>query len=264
MSAQGGRGGCRRDPRHDQGEPPAGRIGDLPALRHLVRAGATCPRRPSPPDRRPRRPCGPTRGTLPAKPGVETGHRCRNDRGGISRHASPWGTASPVRSACWHAAQTPISPPSGAGRTSTAGASRQRSQIEPTRGAWAPWSRTARWVTRRRRAAVNASWRDGAAGWACRHPAAPARSAGAAPCTPDSRPTTRSCARPSGRFPSSHMPCPPLPRRLFAVDLGSHHSMKRQRLATCLWTARAAWTGKLAWPGGPASEQARVSGRLSV
>jgi len=118
--------------------------------------------------------------------------------------------------------------------------------------------------TRRRRAAVSASWGDGTAGWARRHPAAPARTAGAAPCTPDTRPATRACARPSGRFPFSLMPCPPLPFRLFVVDLGSHHSMKRQRLATSIRMARAACAGKRAWLWGAASGQARVSGRISV
>ena len=34
-------------------------------------------------------------------------------------------------------------------------------------------------------------------------------------------PPTRSCARPSGRFPTSLMSCPPLPLGLFGVDLES-------------------------------------------
>jgi hypothetical protein len=82
--------------------------------------------------------------------------------------------------------------------------------------------------------------------------------------TPGARPATRACARPSGRFSSSRMLSPPLPLRLFVVDLRSHHSMKRQRLATSRRMARAACAGELAWRWGAASGQARVLGHISV
>jgi len=51
---------------------------------------------------------------------------------------------------------------------------------------------------------VYASWRGGTAGWAHRH--AVVWAVGVAPCTSGSRPATRSCALPAGRFPAP--PCP--------------------------------------------------------
>ena len=95
----------------------------------------------------------------------------------------------------------------------------------------------------------------------------PARAwtAGAAPCTPGSRPSTRSCALSSGLFPSPHMPCPPLPLRIFVVDLGSHHSMRRCRLATSMRMDRAArFGGRPSWPWGAGSGPTREPGRVPV
>jgi hypothetical protein len=74
------------------------------------------------------------------------------------------GAAARPGVACWHAAQTPISPPHGAGCTRTAGASKQCSQICPTSRVSARWSRAARWATRWSRAALKAARRDGIAG----------------------------------------------------------------------------------------------------
>jgi hypothetical protein len=51
---------------------------------------------------------------------------------------------------------------------------------------------------------VYASWRGGTAGWAQRH--AVVWAVGVAPCTSGSRPATRSCALPAGRFPAPLCP----------------------------------------------------------
>jgi hypothetical protein len=92
-----------------------------------------------------------------------------------------------------------------------------------------------------------------------------AGTAGVAPCTPGSRPATRSCALPSGRFPSPPMPCPPRPLRILAVDLGRHHNMRRCRLAIPMRIDRSACSsGRSAWPWGAESRHAKVPGRVPV
>ena len=69
--------------------------------------------------------------TSETRPTLENPHAAQ---GGTSGTHLAWGAASPAGVSCWHAAQTPIFPPHGAGCTKSDGASRQRSQIWPTRG----------------------------------------------------------------------------------------------------------------------------------
>jgi len=73
--------------------------------------GQTRQRGPEPADRRPRRHGGPAGRALHGQPDLEAGGGRDGDHDDMSRHASLWGAVSLASGSCWHAAQTPISPP---------------------------------------------------------------------------------------------------------------------------------------------------------